>query len=86
MLVLSRKVGESIVIGEDIYCTVIGYKHGEIRLAFDAPKSIPIHREEIQRRIYRNRQQEGWYCDNKPSQESVVERLINKFKNEVCPA
>lgn len=86
MLVLTRKVGESVVIGEDIYCTVVDYRHGEVRLAFDAPKSIPIHRDEIQRRIYRDRQQEGWYCDNKPGQESVVDRLINKFKHEMSPA
>lgn len=86
MLILTRKVGESVVIGEDIYCTVIGYQQGEVRLAFDAPQSMPIHRDEIQRRIYRDRQQEGWYCDNKPSQESVVDRLINKFKHEKIPA
>lgn len=80
MLVLTRKVGESVVIAEDIYCTVIDYQHGEVRLAFNAPKSVPIHRDEIQRRIYRIHQKKGWYCDNTPSQESVVDRLINKFK------
>lgn len=52
MLVLTRKVGESVVISENIYCTVVDYRHGEIRLAFDAPQTIPIHRDEIQRRIY----------------------------------
>ncbi|HHT9914886.1 TPA: carbon storage regulator CsrA [Legionella pneumophila] len=86
MLVLTRKVGESVVIGEDIYCTVISYQHGEVRLAFDAPQSLPIHRDEIQRRIYLSRQQEGWNCDNKPSQESVVDRLINKFKTSSEPS
>ncbi|ARM33379.1 carbon storage regulator [Legionella longbeachae] len=86
MLVLTRKVGESVVISENIYCTVVDYRHGEIRLAFDAPQTIPIHRDEIQRRIYLNRQQEGGYCDNKSSQESVVDRLINQFKHGVSPA
>ena len=53
MLVLTRKVGESVVIHDDVYCTIVGYRDGEVRLAFDAPKSIPVHRDEIQRRIYR---------------------------------
>lgn len=86
MLVLTRKVGESVVISENIYCTVVDYRHGEIRLAFDAPKSIPINRDEIQRRIYLSSQQDEGYCDNKISQESVVDRLINQFKHGVSPA
>ncbi len=86
MLVLTRKVGESVVIGEDVYCTVVGYRDGEVRLAFDAPQSLPVHRDEIQRRIYRDRQKDQWYCDSKLNQESVVDRLINKFKQGMSPA
>lgn len=80
MLVLTRKVGESVVIGEDVYCTVVGFRHGEVRLAFDAPQSLPVHRDEIQRRIYLDRQRDQWDCDYKPNQASVVDRLITKFK------
>ncbi|WP_131794032.1 carbon storage regulator CsrA [Fluoribacter gormanii] len=86
MLLLSRKIGESVVIGEDIYCTVLENKRGEVCLAFDAPKSLPIHREEIQRRINRDRQKDKLYCDRMSHQESVVDRLINKFKSEMSPA
>lgn len=86
MLVLTRKVGESVVIGEDVYCTVVGYRDGEVRLAFDAPQSLPVHRDEIQRRIYRDRQKDEWYREAKPSQENVVDRLINKFKQGMSPA
>ncbi|AWN73046.1 carbon storage regulator [Legionella anisa] len=86
MLFLTRKVGESVIIGEEIYCTVLGYQHGEICLAFDAPQSLPIHREEIQRRINRDRQKDQWYREPVPNQESVVDRLINKFKHEMSPA
>lgn len=85
MLVLTRKVGESVVIGEDVYCTVVGYRDGEVRLAFDAPQSLPVHRDEIQRRIYRDRQKDQWYCDSKLNQENVVDRLINKFKQGMSP-
>ncbi len=82
MLVLTRKVGESVVIGEDVYCTVVGYRDGEVRLAFDAPQSLPVHRDEIQRRIYRERQKDLWYCDPSSNKESIVDRLISKFKQE----
>jgi carbon storage regulator len=80
MLVLTRKVGETVVIGEDVYCTVVGYRHGEVRLAFDAPQSLPVHRDEIQRRIDTARQKESWLCDSAANKDSVVDRLINKFK------
>jgi carbon storage regulator len=80
MLVLTRKIGESVVISDDVYCTIVGYRDGEIRLAFDAPKSIPVHRDEIQRRIYRERQKDKWFSDA-PHQENIVDRLISKFKH-----
>lgn len=86
MLVLTRKVGESVVISEDVYCTVVGYRDGEVRLAFDAPQSIPVHRDEIQRRIYRERQKDSWFHDITPNKESIVDRLINKFKQGINPA
>lgn len=80
MLVLTRKLGESVVIHDDVYCTIIGYSGDEVRLAFDAPKSIPIHRDEIQRRICRERKKDNWFIDKAANQESIVDRLINKFK------
>lgn len=78
MLVLTRKIGESVVIGDDIYCTVIDYRNDEVRLAFDAPKSISVHRDEIQRRIFRERQNDGCYRDLHKG--NIVDRLIARFK------
>jgi len=80
MLVLTRKIGESVVISDDVYCTIVGYRDGEIRLAFDAPKSISVHRDEIQRRISRERQKDKWFDDSTLKQPSIVDRLISKFK------
>ncbi|ABQ56714.1 MULTISPECIES: carbon storage regulator CsrA [Legionella] len=85
MLVLTRRVGESVVISEDIYCTIVGYQNDEVRLAFDAPKSIPIHRDEIQRRIYRDQIKDNKFVDKAANNESIVDRLINKFKSSASP-
>ncbi len=47
MLVLSRKLGEKICIGDDIYITVVAIDRGKVRLGIEAPRSVPVHREEI---------------------------------------
>lgn len=47
MLILTRKVGESIHIGDDVKVTVLGVKGGQMRLGIDAPNDVPIHREEL---------------------------------------
>ncbi len=51
MLVLSRRQGESIVIGGEIVVTVIEVRGGQVRLGIDAPRSIDVHREEIYRQV-----------------------------------
>lgn len=51
MLVLSRKTGESIVVGDDVYITVLAIKGNQIRIGIDAPKETAVHREEIYVRI-----------------------------------
>ena len=51
MLVLSRKRGERIVIGPNIELTVVDIRGNKVRLAFDAPRDVSIHRQEIYRRI-----------------------------------
>lgn len=47
MLVLSRKINESIMIGEDIEIVVLDVKDGHVKLGFKVPKELPIHRHEI---------------------------------------
>ena len=53
MLILTRRVGETIVIGDDITVTVLGVKGNQARLGVNAPKEIAVHREEIFNRIKR---------------------------------
>jgi carbon storage regulator len=55
MLVLNRRIGETVRIGDDISVTVLGLKGQQVRLGFTASQSIPIHREEIYDRIRRER-------------------------------
>lgn len=51
MLVLSRMVGESIVIGDGVQVMVLGIRNGKVRLGVTAPADVPVHREEILARI-----------------------------------
>jgi carbon storage regulator len=51
MLVLSRKTNQSIVIGENIVVTVVEVRRDKVRLGIEAPKEVPVHRNEIQKRI-----------------------------------
>ncbi len=47
MLILTRKVGESLMVGEEITVTVLGVKRNQVRIGIDAPKDVAVHREEI---------------------------------------
>ncbi len=53
MLILTRRVGETLMIGDDVTVTVLGVKGNQVRLGVDAPKHVAVHREEIYRRIQR---------------------------------
>lgn len=53
MLVLSRRTGENLLIGDDITITVLGLQGNQVRLGIDAPKSVKVHREEVYNRIKR---------------------------------
>ncbi|KTC71812.1 global regulator [Legionella birminghamensis] len=82
MLILTRKIGESVVIGDVVYCTVMGINADVVKLAIDAPRIMPIHRDEIQRRIWWESQKNKGSDNFDPEQEDVLERLINQFKQQ----
>ncbi len=51
MLILSRKIGEKIIIGEDITLTIFGVRGSQVRVGINAPIEVPINREEVHQRI-----------------------------------
>ena len=55
MLILTRKVGERLVIGDVVTVTVLGVKGNQIRVGIDAPHEVQVHREEIYHRILKER-------------------------------
>jgi len=55
MLILTRRPGESVKIGDEVTVTVLGLKHGQLRLGFTAPPHIIVHREEVYERIQAER-------------------------------
>lgn len=80
MLLLTRRIGETVIISEDVYCTVIGLRGNQVKLAFTAPKSVSVHREEIQRRIWRDQCEGNEREDSLQYKETVIDRLISRLK------
>ena len=52
MLILTRRTGESLMIGEEVTVTVLGIKGNQVRIGISAPSNVPVHREEIFNRIH----------------------------------
>jgi len=57
MLILTRRVGETLVVGDEVTVTVLGVKGNQVRLGVNAPKEVAVHREEIYQRIQREKQE-----------------------------
>lgn len=56
MLILTRRVGETLMVGDDVTVTVLGVKGNQVRIGVNAPKDVSVHREEIYQRIQKEKE------------------------------
>ena len=59
MLILTRRINETLNIGDDVQVTVLGIKGNQVRIGINAPRDVPVHREEIYQRIKREEKMKG---------------------------
>ena len=81
MLIVTRKIGETVVIGEKTYCTVLGVKGNQVRIGIDAPNSTTITRKEIHDRIALENADALYVDTDKALLALPVHELISRVKS-----
>lgn len=72
MLILTRRVGETLVIGDNVMVTVLGVKGNQVRIGVNAPKDVSVHREEIYERIKREKESGVQPLGSEPSSDTEL--------------
>jgi carbon storage regulator len=67
MLILTRRVGETVMIGHEVTVTVLGVKGNQVRMGIEAPRTVAVHREEIFERIKREGQEGDFHPAAEPA-------------------
>jgi len=82
MLILTRRIGESIIIGDNITVTVLGMRGMQVRLGFEAPSDVSVHREEIYNRILEEKEAQDILADKIPEKQETEFEVMAKNTDE----
>jgi carbon storage regulator len=78
MLILTRRIGETLMVGDDVTVTVLGVKGNQVRIGINAPKDVSVHREEIYQRIQQEKQGGSYKPTAIPDDDYDPENLGNR--------
>lgn len=79
MLILTRRAGETLMIGDDVTITVLGVKGNQVRVGVNAPKHVSVHREEIYQRIQREKVQASGSATEVADDEDFADNIGNQL-------
>ncbi len=75
MLILTRRAGETLMVGDDVTITVLGVKGNQVRIGVNAPKHVSVHREEIYQRIQREKNPTGTAAKEEDEEDNFGNQL-----------